>query len=280
VEYLARALNCSKRTVFRDIKLLNDNNIRVWFDERLGGYTAEHQLWALAASMDEEEFVNLLAAALLSPMSALTTEQGIVDQAVGKLMQRASRQTRNRVNRLVRAIVPPLDTVKLAKSHQNRFREIVQAIEGRYQIRVRWKEPGNASPLSTKLCPYRLIFDVPPPAERGGRLNNQGQPSSSPAKSRALESQWLVGGRSSLHRKVVHLRLKRITRIESTTESFEVPLEYLQGGYTGTAMVRAQNSTVGTVPQPPRAVPPSALPRVGKQRPPRRPTAVEPPWSL
>lgn len=266
VDYLARALKCSKRTIFRDIKLLNDNNIRVWFDERLGGYTAEHQLWALASSMDEDEFVNLLVAAILSPVTQLGPSEGIVDQAVAKLMGRASRQTRNRVNRLVRAIIPPLSSIELDDEQRTTFKKIVLAIEGRYQIRIRWKEQGNAPTLSTKLSPFQLVFDTPPPPEIT-RHSRKAEPAAETGSAEA-QKQWLVGGRSTLHRKVVHIRLENISRVEKTKDSFEVPVEYLQAGLTGTAMERHATAKVGTIPQHPdtKTTPTPARVRGGKRR--------------
>lgn len=266
VDYLACALSCSKRTVFRDIKLLNDNNIRVWFDERLGGYTAEHQLWALASSMDEDEFVNLLVAAVLSPVTQLGSTEGVVDQAVAKLMGRATRQTRNRVNRLVRAIIPPLFSTELDAAQRKTFKAIVLAIEERHQIRVRWKEPGKASTQSTKLSPFRLIFDTPPDPEEETRSARKAEPSAD-ASSAQAEKQWLVGGRSTLHRKFVYIRLNSFRSVEKTKESFEVPLEYLQAGCTGTAMVPQTPPKVGTIPSYPEtaSTPPPASVRRGRQ---------------
>ena len=255
-------LQCSKRTVFRDIKLLNDNNIRVWFDERLGGYTAEHQLWALASSMDEDEFVNMLVAAILSPMTQLGSSEGLVDQAVAKLMGRATRETRNRVNRLVRAIIPPLFSTELDAAQRKTFKSLVLAIEGRYQVRIRWKERGKASTFSTKLSPFRLVFDTPDPAEETRPARKA--PSPAEADSADAEKQWLVGGRSTLHRKFVYIRLKSIRRVEKTKDLFEVPVEYLQAGYTGSAMGQQTTSKVGAIPPFPETTPtppPAKVPR-------------------
>ncbi len=249
MDYLARALQCSKRTVFRDIKLLNANNIRIWFDERLGGYTAEHQLWALASSMDEDEFVNLLVAAILSSVPPLGPSEGVVDQAVAKLMGRATGQTRDRVNRLVRAIIPPNSPIEHGDGERETFQAIVSAIEQRHQICVRWKEEGNAPTLSTKLAPFRLVFDTPPPPEKTRR--------STEPKSRVTtgsadeEKQWLVGGQSSLHRRVIYIGLKSIVSVEETPDSFDVPVEYLMMGRTGEVMPGQTDSTVGTIPSPP-----------------------------
>lgn len=250
VDYLAHALQCSKRTVFRDIKLLNDNNIRVWFDDRLGGYTAEHQLWALASSMDEDEFVNLLVSAVLSAVPPLGPSEGIVDQAVAKLMGRATTQTRNRVNRLVRAIVPPLSSIELDHEQRETFKAIVLAIERRHQIRVRWKGPGGAPTLSTKLSPFRLVFDTPPPLETT-RHSKKLEPLVATGSEDDEEEQWLVGGQSTLHRRVVYICLKCIVSVEETPDSFEVPIEFLQAGCTGSAMPGYAEPNVGTIPQPP-----------------------------
>ena len=158
-EYLANSLNCSRRTVFRDIKLLNDNDIRVWYDERIGGYTSEHQLWALAASMDEDEYVSLLVAALLSPLTRMKPFAGVVDQAVAKMMGRGSVDTRNRVNRLIRAIIPPQPQLELTAAERDVFDMLTRSIVNRCRLRLRFSVGENGSRRSTKFSPYQMAVD-------------------------------------------------------------------------------------------------------------------------
>ena len=228
VDYLAHALQCSKRTVFRDIKLLNDNNIRVWFDERLGGYTADHQLWALVSSLDAEELADVLIAAILSPVTQLGLFSGTVDQAVAKMMGRASRETRDRVNRLIRAIIPPTSLTKLTADQIGVFQQLVQAMATRRQVRIQWSETDAGLPSSTKLAPYQLAVE---------------------------EGRWTVRGRSSVHRKVVGFFVSDIRSVEATDDFYEVPVEYLKAGPTGSALPRLRTPSAGTIPRPPQRDP-------------------------
>ncbi len=225
VDYLAHSLDCSKRTVFRDIKLLNDNDIRIWFDERLGGYTAEHQIWALVSSLNDEEITFLLVAATLSPIVQIGQYSGIVDQAIAKMMARTSPGVRDRVNRLVRAVVPSREPAKLKTAEFKVFREILQAIVDRCQVRVHWQESRKKdSQQSTKLSPYQITDE---------------------------NDRWAVVGRSTLHRKVVSIALGAIRGIESTKDEYKVPVDYLQAGRTGTPSRRRTKTPLGAIPSPP-----------------------------
>lgn len=225
VDYLANALECSKRTVFRDIKLLNANNIRIWFDERLGGYTAERQLWALASSLDDRELVSVLVSATLSPVARIGPFMGTVDQAVAKMMGRASQDIRDRVNRLVRAIVPSCEQVNISRHETDVFCEMVDAIAHRHQVRIQWIGGAGDAAASTKLSPYQLSV---------------------------AGKQWTVVGRSTLHRKVVRVALESIRDVEKTDDIYNVPVEYLQAGSTGTPPSRQALASVGTIPPPPK----------------------------
>jgi predicted DNA-binding transcriptional regulator YafY len=225
-EYLAHALSCSKRTVFRDIKLLNDNNIRVWYDERLGGYTSEHQLWALAASMDDEEYVSLLVAAILSPFSQMKPFSGVVDQAVAKMMGRGSLETRNRVNRLIRGVIPPQSQPELSVAEHTVFEQLIRAIVNRIQVRLRYIEGGDGPRRSTKFSTYQLAVQ---------------------------ESRWTAVGRSTWHRGIIRLKLLDIQDLVFTQDSYEVPVEYLQEGPTGNAFSPPPAAPLGRIPPPPGA---------------------------
>jgi len=225
VDYLAHSLACSKRTVFRDIKLLKANNIRVWFDDRLGGYKADRQLWALTSSMEDDELENLLIAVILSPVTRMRPYSGTVDQAVSKMMKSASSRIRERVNRLVRAIILPTPLLDLEPGLCKVFHRHAQAIVDRSQVRIHWDEARDVSPHSTKLSPYQLAV---------------------------VKNQWTVVGRSTLHRKVIGVPLTVISDVEETADSYEIPVEYLRAGHTGTTLTRPSISLVGTIPPPPK----------------------------
>ena len=225
-EYLAHSLRCSKRTVFRDIKLLNDNDIRVWYDERIGGYTSEHQLWALAASMDDEEYVSLLVAALLSPMTRMRPFSGVVDQAVAKMMGRGSMDTRIRVNRLIRAIIPPQTQLELTAAEHDVFEMLTRAIANRCQLRLRFTAGKHGRRRSTKFSPYQVA---------------------------AHEDRWAVRGRSTWHRGVTRMRLADIQETVPTHDEYEVPVEYLQDGRTGYAFSPLPGALLGAIPRSPVA---------------------------
>lgn len=64
---LSSLLECSRRTVFRDLRTLKECGVDIQFDNALGGYTVKSGVGLLLPAGDDAALCNLLGAALTSP---------------------------------------------------------------------------------------------------------------------------------------------------------------------------------------------------------------------
>ena len=206
VQYLADALGCSTRTVFRDLELLRSSGVNVDFDEEHGGYAINPVCDSLAADLTEDEWLAVLLAASissfsLSPLLANTT----VSQAIAKMLQIVPPTTRNRFNRLVRAVVNENAVPSLEQVELDKLRSLIKAIDDRKRVQLKVLDDNHRS-QNTVLSPYRTVYRA---------------------------DAWLIQGWSELHQSTVQIPLHRIQEVDLLSESFQVPVAFLQAGHTG-----------------------------------------------
>lgn len=181
---LADQCRISRRTVFRDLKMLQDAGLQLLYDEsRQGYYMPSRSTTPVTQLTMAEAFAVLVicqdAAAPQTGIPFLEPAYG----AMAKILASLPDSARERISEsldLVSIRVEPRNRLQL---HQETFERIVESILCRTAIRVNYHSFAEQKNLSTLLHPYRLLFS---------------------------RRSWYVIGRSSVHRAVRVFNLGRI----------------------------------------------------------------------
>ena len=153
--FLAQALGCSRRTVFRELRLLNDSNVAVTFDKDLGAYRTVADQELTSSELDEDEYVSLLVAAALSPIARLDPFREDANQAIAKLARSASSSIRSRANRILRAIIPDDLQPAVTPGKMDVFVGLLSAIESRRKTDITFAN-DDGELFTRQFAPYRL----------------------------------------------------------------------------------------------------------------------------
>ncbi len=92
--------------------------------------------------------------------------------------------------------------------HEPIYQQLVAAAARRRAVRIDYDSFSEQTHITTKLCPYRLLFN---------------------------RHSWYVIGRSSLHREVRTFNVGRIERLEPLGETFDIPRRFSLDAYLGNA---------------------------------------------
>lgn len=196
-EELARELEVSRRTVYRDLNMLELAGIPFYFDRGQGGYTIHETYWLPAINLTLDEALSLVALAEVSSGSgaAVPMMEKAVD-AVRKIESRLPLGIRAAVGQLSQHIAvrrtpqarheklePIYDTARKAAAVQETVRGRYISFAERKQIRV-------------KIDPYWLVFH---------------------------ERAWYLIGRCHQHKEARTFKLGRFAELVSTGEHFKAP---------------------------------------------------------
>lgn len=214
-EFLAKSLGCSERTLFRDLELLKESGVPVSFDVESGCYAIEHGNESPLPRLNEEEWLAVLMAASISMFSQSLPFNGNVNKGIAKLVAAAPDPVRKRFNRLIRAVVNEND-LKTNTVEAPKLRILLDAIDRRKRIQVTYVD----EPAKTVVSPYRTVY-------RAGH--------------------WHLEGWSSIHRGTICVPLYEISDAEILSESFQIPISYLQAGHTGGRVLNDDNNLEATV---------------------------------
>ena len=203
---LASALGCSRRTVFRDIRLLNQVGVSAGFARERGAYAVDSQKLLLTCRLEEGEYIAILVAALVSPLTQTSLFTEKVNQGIAKLLAKAHEPVRKKVTNLLGSIVFEMRGPDHPEFQERVFEPIIVALCEREQLRVYYRVKGKKHAYCTKIAPYRLMLS---------------------------DKSWKLTARSSIHRRVVQFDLAEIEKIETTGDHYFTPVYYLQSGHNG-----------------------------------------------
>lgn len=197
---LARELDVSNRTVYRDIRMLQEGGIPVRYDEGKAGYILEPHFSLKTPPLTGDELVALLLAAHMSFFSADQALGRVVRQSIGKILAQVPAHIREEAIRLLKSCVIESPFTLGAKGEKRVCSEIIMAIRRRRQVRISYRQTNESEQLiQTRIAPYRLV---------------------------ASPEGWRVVGRSSVHRGIYCFDLQRIQRAEMTEDTYDLPQKY------------------------------------------------------
>ncbi|QDU78894.1 HTH domain protein [Polystyrenella longa] len=206
---LAELCGISRRTVFRDIRILQDSGVQVLFHEDRQGYTLPGSFFLPPMDLKLNETLSLL----LLCQGLGDQQQGIPFQTAAreasfKLLSNLPRHLRDYVGEISSAITLKLDSRAEFKDAEPHFERILQAIVDRRQIRIQYDSFSDGEEISTVCSPYRVLFS---------------------------RRSWYLIGRSTLHRETRTFHVGRIRNSQTLDSRYEIPQRFSLERYLGNA---------------------------------------------
>ncbi len=218
---LAEECGVSRRTIFRDISILQEAGIHVLYDEERQGYCMPLRLTIPASQLSLSEAISLLL--FCSELSDSTTGipfQQDARQAAMKILEGLPRSVRETVAEITESMSIRIDSRNQLIGSQSLYEVLLSALIRREQIRVRYHSLTEASPLSTLLSPYRLLFS---------------------------RRSWYVIGRSSWHRTVRTFNVGRLEQLELAGTFYKIPPRFSLDRYLGNAWHLIRGTPTGQI---------------------------------
>ena len=205
---LARELQVSRRTVYRDLNMLELAGIPFYFDRSLGGYSIHQTYWLPPINLSLDEALSLMA--LVEASSGRGASVPLLDpaaDAVRKIESRLPLAIRDAVGRLSRRI----SVRRTPQARHDQLEPIYEAaraaVAAQQTVRGRYISFADRKQIRVQLDPYWLVFH---------------------------ERAWYLLGRSHQHREIRTFKLGRFAELVPTGQKFKAPAGSLDD-YLGNA---------------------------------------------
>lgn len=206
---LATECDVTRRTIYRDLKILQDSGIHVQYDESRQCYKLPRTMFLPPTDFSLDEVLSLivLCCELGGHDSGLPLYQSASNAAL-KLLSIVPQQLRDYVGDLTDRIevkIGPVNPLTNAGEHYERIRTAIQA---RQPLRIDYESFSDRRDITTLLKPYRMLFD---------------------------QRSWYVIGRSSIHRANRTFNIGRIRKSTIVDGSYSIPPRFNLDRYLGNA---------------------------------------------
>ena len=193
VQQLMLEFAISRRTVFRDIRSLEQAGVPVRFDAPSACYRVAPHFGMAPPKLSTEELLAVIFAAHVSPLYAGSDFGSQLQQAMGKLVMKSSHGMRQHVFKLLDSCHIDRSRPFTPTASQGVLRDLVYAIFDDKEVRICFVEHDQGEQvMQTKLRPRKLNLSA--------------------------DACWVLG-RSSLHRKVWRCELDCIRHSELIAET-------------------------------------------------------------
>ena len=194
IEGLSLACGVSRRTIFRDLDLLRQSSVPLFFDQQSQHYSIPSAAYLPPTNFTAEEALALVV--LCHELGDRLPFFWPAHSAAVKLENSLPLQIR-------RQLRPAADAVEIHPPPRNPltgrtavYQQLVEAISKHRSVRICYKSLAERKVIVTRLNPYRLLFS---------------------------QRSWYVIGRSSLHRSTRTFNLGRILSMEVLEDSYRIP---------------------------------------------------------
>ena len=213
---LSEFVGVSKRTIFRDLKVLQDSGVQLLYDESEQGYWIPPTTFLPPTDLtvDETLALLLLSEKLGDPGTGLPFHAAARDAAL-KLLANLPATLRSHLSHLSDHLHVALEPRHPLVDAQIHYQRVLKAIETRCKIRLQYDSLYEDEQIGTLVSPYQLFYQT---------------------------RSWYVIGRSSLHKEVRTFHLGRILSSTLTTDTYEIPPRFTLKKYFGNAwrMIREE----------------------------------------
>lgn len=185
---LADELNVSRRTIFRDLRLIQEAGIVLDFDHEKDGYLIGHEESIRTTPLSHDELRALLVAACSSPLSRDAKLGRLIHQAVGKLLGQAPPRFHRETTNLLNAIVTDSSSPQWADGRGEICSTVFMGLCRKCALRIVYQANVLTDEvIQTKVVPQRLLV---------------------------CETTWRLVGRSSWHRGRCQIDMRSVVRVE------------------------------------------------------------------
>jgi predicted DNA-binding transcriptional regulator YafY len=198
---LAHQCEVSKRTIYRDLRLLAASGIPVRYDSKKQGHIVAACSDVCMPELSSDRLVALLLAAHIFSLSCDEDISRPIHQAIGTLLSRAPLALREEVAGLLKSIGGKPSAIGWPQGSRPIVGDILTALRQKRQIRIVYYSPTELG-VQTKITPRQLV---------------------------AAQGKWYLVGRSSWHRKVRRFDMSHIREaelLENTFKPEESPLRH------------------------------------------------------
>jgi predicted DNA-binding transcriptional regulator YafY len=205
---LSDHLKVSRRTIFRDLSIIRDSGVGLFFDSITDAYRLHAGSQPDPPRLDEEDLTNLVVASLLSHWQYFPGITESIREATSKLLGGHSDQVKLRIARVLKGCRLERCENGFSSLKRDIIRALLQAIAQQKQLRIlvdhedleRWRAiAAEGTAAWTKLSPYELTVNG---------------------------DDWSVSGRSTLHRSIRTFELDNILNVVFTSDDYEIPRNY------------------------------------------------------
>jgi len=193
VSDLSKIFGTSRRTIFRDLKELQDIGVPYHYNPKTGGYTIDPEFFLPPIDLNLQEALSLLLLIhkardqLQLPFkhSALLAALKIENNLPAEIRQYCNTALRNISTRLASAA--PTNLL------DRTFAQLQKAIAKKHKVGIRYHSLFEGKDIDVELCPYHLLYN---------------------------QRAWYVLGLSELHKSIRTFKLNRIKELKISEEHF------------------------------------------------------------
>jgi proteasome accessory factor B len=193
---LAEACEVSRRTIYRDLTILEAAGLTILYRPDRQGYQLERNCLLQPIQLDDREALALLIVSRLGsvpdPLGSLLPARS----ALEKVIQALPNEVRQRMTRCSELIPEDVSTFTLPPERHSIYKTLLKALWEGKRLRLWYREDGRGRTMATTLSLYRLS---------------------------RVESRWSLVGHSSSDRKVRAIEIACIERLELTEETYTIP---------------------------------------------------------
>jgi proteasome accessory factor B len=193
---LAEACAVSRRTIYRDLTILEAAGLSVLYRPDRQGYQLARECMLQPTQLDDKEALALL---IMTRLGSLQDTFGLLSaarSAVAKVIQALPSEKQQRIASSGELIADDAPTLELPSERQPIYDGILSALSQRKRLRLWYRERESNTITATCLGLYRLA---------------------------RLSGQWSLVGHSSCHGAIRVCQVPWIERVELTDEPYSIP---------------------------------------------------------
>lgn len=202
---LAEQLQVSKRTVFRDLNMLELAGVPYYFSTQTGGYRIASTFFLPAVNLTLDEALALLAVAGQGQELPL---HRLINQAARKIESVLPKSMQAQVGQAMRSIYVDWPAQARHATVEQRFDQLQRVIGQRRRLLMTYISFFDRGQIVTELSPYQLMYH---------------------------QRAWYVIGFSALHGEVRTFKLGRIKQIVELDKLYVPDEKFSLAGYLGNA---------------------------------------------
>jgi predicted DNA-binding transcriptional regulator YafY len=201
VKELATKFSVCKRTIFRDIRTLENAGVPIQYNKKKGGHVIQSGFRLRISSLEDEDLSLLIAAICTSEMMCQPLTRGRLQSVMARLLNQCPAYLQDHLSNIANSCRQESLEKKTVIINPELFVNILHALGQRKKIRLRVSNLSETnSTIQIKVAPYYFVI---------------------------APDTWYLFGHSTWHRRALAFDLQDIERADITEESYEIPSVFI-----------------------------------------------------